>query len=325
MQKRVFRRASQHLYAVAPRSACPYVRAMTANTIYRSPVVLLVLACAFWGGNVVVGRAVVETIPPVALAFWRWALAFALLTPFALGAVRAAWPAVRAGWMNLAASGVIGVGLYNTLVYLALEYTTAINATVVFAAMPMMIAGLGWLVFRDPFNRFQAAGMALSAVGVAILIARGDPAALLALDFNRGDLLVLVACLCWAVFSLLLRGRPKELRPVGLLYAQVFFGALSLLPFYLWELALAGRSFAPTAAALGAIGYVAIFPSLLSFFFWNRAVELAGPATAGLFLNLIPVFASLLSIGWLGEAPQPYHALSMMALFAGLLLATRKA
>jgi drug/metabolite transporter (DMT)-like permease len=220
---------------------------------------------------------------------------------------------------------VIGVGLYNTLVYLALEHTTAINATVVFAAMPAMIAGLGWLVFRDPFGRFQTAGMAISAVGVAILIARGEPSALLALDFNRGDIIVLAACLCWAVFSLLLRGRPKALAPVGLLYVQVFFGALSLLPFYLWEVAVAGRGFAPTAATLGAIGYVAIFPSLLSFFFWNRAVELAGPATAGLFLNLIPVFASLLSIAWLGEAPQLYHALSMMALFGGLLLATRKA
>jgi len=298
---------------------------MTANTIYRSPVLLLVLACAFWGGNVVVGRAVVDLIPPVALAFWRWTLALALLTPFGAGAVRAAWPAVRAGWVNLAASGVIGVGLYNTLVYLALEHTTAINATVVFAAMPAMIAGLGWLVFRDPFGRFQTAGMAISAVGVAILIARGEPSALLALDFNRGDIIVLAACLCWAVFSLLLRGRPKALAPVGLLYVQVFFGALSLLPFYLWEVAVAGRGFAPTAATLGAIGYVAIFPSLLSFFFWNRAVELAGSATAGLFLNLIPVFASLLSIAWLGEAPQIYHALSMMALFGGLLLATRKA
>jgi drug/metabolite transporter (DMT)-like permease len=298
---------------------------MIANTVYRSPVALLVLACAFWGGNVVVGRAVVDLIPPVALAFWRWTLALALLTPFGVGAVRAAWPAVRAGWVNLAASGVIGVGLYNTLVYLALEHTTAINATVVFAAMPAMIAGLGWLVFRDPFGRFQTAGMAISAVGVAILIARGEPSALLALDFNRGDIIVLAACLCWAVFSLLLRGRPKALAPVGLLYVQVFFGALSLLPFYLWEVAVAGRGFAPTAATLGAIGYVAIFPSLLSFFFWNRAVELAGSATAGLFLNLIPVFASLLSIAWLGEAPQIYHALSMMALFGGLLLATRKA
>ncbi len=282
------------------------------------------LACAFWGGNVVIGRAVVDTVPPFALAFWRWTLAFAVLTPFGLGAVRAAWPSVRAKWGNLAASGMIGVGLYNTLVYLALEYTTAINATVVFAAMPMMIAGLGWLVFRDPFSRFQAAGMAISAVGVAILVARGNPAALLALDFNRGDLIVLFACLCWAVFSLLLRGRPKELPPVGLLYVQMFFGALSLLPFYLWEVAVAGRGFAPSAAALGAIGYVAIFPSLLSFFCWNRAVELAGPATAGLFLNLIPVFASLLSIAFLGEAPKPYHALSMAALFGGLLLATRR-
>lgn len=293
--------------------------------MFDRPILLLVLACAFWGGNVVLGRAVVDTIPPLALAFWRWALAFAILTPFGLGAVRASWPHVRAKCGNLAASGIIGVGLYNTLVYFALEYTTAINATVVFAAMPMMIAGLGWLVFRDPFDRFQAAGMAVSAVGVAVLIGRGDPAALLTLDFNRGDLIVLFACLCWAVFSLLLRGRPKELAPVGLLYVQVFFGALSLLPFYLWEVAVAGRGFAPSAASLGAIAYVAVFPSLLSFFCWNRAVELVGPATSGLFLNLIPVFASLLSLAFLGEAPQLYHALSMAALFGGLLLATRKA
>lgn len=286
-------------------------------------IVLLIFGTAFWGGNVVVGRAVIGEISPLAISFWRWAIALILLTPFGVRPVVAAWHAVRRDWFVLVAQGVIGIGLYNTLVYFALVHTTAINTTVIYASAPMMIVGLARLVLGEKLHRGQAIGLTLSFLGVATLIGRGDPATLLALDFNRGDLLVVLACFCWAVFSLLLRRRPAELPPVGLLYVQIAVGTAAILPFYLWEVLVDGRGFETTPAMIGALLYVGSLPSLASFFFWNRAVQALGAGTAGLFINLIPVFASLLSIAWLGEPPQPYHGVSMSLLFASLWVATR--
>ncbi len=286
-------------------------------------ILLLVFGTAFWGGNVVVGRAIIDQISPLAISFWRWAIALALLTPLGLRPVLAVWPVVRRSWRILALQGIVGIGIYNTLVYFALVHTTAINTTVIYASAPMMIVGLARVVLGDPMRPAQTAGLTLSFVGVAVLIARGDPAMLLALDFNRGDLIVVLACFCWAVFSLLLRRRPAELPPVGLLYVQVAVGTLLLLPFYLHELFVLGHGFELTANLGMALLYVGSLPSLASFFFWNRAVLVLGAGTAGLFINLIPIFASLLSIAYLGEPPHFYHGVSLLLLFAGLYIATR--
>lgn len=291
--------------------------------LHASPVLLLVFGMAFWGGNVVVGRAMIGDISPLAISFWRWAIALAILTPVGAREAMRAWPAIRRDWRWIVAQGIVGVGIYNTVVYFGLVHTTAINTTVIYSSAPVMIMGLARIVLGERLHRLQIAGMCLSFVGVMTLISHGDPAALALLDFNRGDLLIVFACFCWAVFSLLLRRRPVELAPVGLLYVQVVVGAFTLLPFYGWEVAIEGRTFAPTPGMLLALVYVGSLPSVASFFFYNRAVQALGAATAGLFLNLIPVFASLMSVVWLGEAPHAYHAVSLGLLFAGLYVATR--
>ncbi|MBI1243892.1 MAG: EamA family transporter [Alphaproteobacteria bacterium] len=293
------------------------------NRLLASPVLLLVFGTAFWGGNVVVGRAMINDISPLAISFWRWAIALAILTPFGLREVVRAWPAIRRDWRWLVAQGIVGIGIYNTVVYFGLVHTTAINTTVIYSSAPVMIMGLARVVLGEKLRGLQIVGMCLSFVGVMTLISHGDPAALVALDFNRGDLLIVFACFCWAVFSLLLRRRPAELAPAGLLYVQIVIGALSLLPFYGWEVAVEGRTFALTPGMLLTLLYVGSLPSVASFFFYNRAVQALGAATAGLFLNLIPVFASLMSIAWLGEPPHGYHAVSLALLFAGLYVATR--
>ncbi|MBL8808031.1 MAG: DMT family transporter [Rhodospirillales bacterium] len=292
---------------------------------YSMPVLLLVFGTAFWGGNAVVGRATIHDISPIAISFWRWAIALAILTPLGLGDVRRAWPAVRRDWKWLVAQGIVGIGAYNTIVYFGLVHTTAINTTVIYSSAPVMIMALARLVLGEKLRGLQIAGMFLSFVGVMTLISHGDPAALMALEFNRGDLLIVLACFCWAVFSLLLRRRPAELSPIGLLYVQVVIGTLALLPFYGWEVAVEGRGFEASPRILLALAYVGTLPSIASFFFYNRAVQLLGAATAGLFLNLIPVFASLMSIAWLGERPHVFHAVSLALLFAGLYVATRPA
>ncbi|MBI1243891.1 MAG: EamA family transporter [Alphaproteobacteria bacterium] len=291
----------------------------------RSPILLVVLATAFWGGNAVVGRALIPGVSPLAVSFWRWAIALAVLAPIAWRGVRAAWPAVRRNWPWLAAQGIVGIGINNTVVNYALAHTTAINSTVVYAASPMMIMALARLVLGDRLRGVQVAGLLLSFLGVLTLISRGDPAMLPALDFNRGDLLVLLGGLCWAVYSLLLRRRTPELSPTGLLFVLIATGAAALLPFYAWEVFAAGVTFEPTGPRLAALAYVGILPSVVSFYFWNRGVQALGPATAGLFVNVTPVFASLFSIVWLDEVPQLFHAFALALLFAGLYVATRPA
>lgn len=303
--------------ALSSISAAPTAR------FYHSPYLLLVLTTLFWGGNAVVGRAIADTITPLSLAFWRWCLALVILTPYGLPPVLAVWPVVRERWAYLITLGVLGIAVYNTMLYFALAMTSAISATVVTASLPVLIASLSWLVFRETFTLRQIVGFCLSLSGVLVVLGRGDPLILLKLDFNAGDLTSLLAAFSWAAYSLLLRRRPAELSVGGLLYIQVAVGAIALLPFYLWDSLVAGHRFPLNEVTVGALIYVALFPSVLSFFFWNRAVATVGPSIAGLFINLIPIFASLLAIVFLGESLHLYHGVSLILLFCGIILVTR--
>lgn len=284
----------------------------------------LVLSCLCWAGNALVARAVADSIPPMSLAFWRWSLALLLLLPFVGRSLWRLRSQIRAaGWRLWVVAG-LGIASYNSLLYHAAHSTSAINITLLNTCLPLAtFLGAGVLLGEWPARRAWF-GMAVAAFGLLLLIGRGDLATFLALDFYRGDLIMLLAVLVWALYSLLMRqwGARLGLPPLPLLGIMVLFGLVLMLPFYLYELLHIG-GFTPSPASLAAIGYTALFASLVAYLSWNHGLKVLGAARASLFSYLMPVFAALLAWLLLDEQLASYHWLGGALIFSGLLLATR--
>ena len=287
-----------------------------------SPYVLASLAPLFWSGNFILGRALNQTIPPIALSFWRWALALLILLPFALPRLRGQWGLIRGHWLILSVLAVLGVTNFNTFVYLGLQTTTATNAVLLVSTTPVLIVTLSFLLLGQRVSPRQAGGILLSLAGVAVIVARGDAQALAALRLNAGDLWVLAAVASWALYSVCLRWRPPGLDPLAFLTLTMVIGLVPLLPLYLWELGR-GLSFEINAVTLGAIGYVALFPSVLAYVIWNRAVAQLGANRTGQLLHLMPAFGALLAMPLLGERMHGFHLAGIALIAAGIALATR--
>jgi drug/metabolite transporter (DMT)-like permease len=287
---------------------------------YHFPYLLLTLAVLFWSGNFVVGRAVRADIPPIALAFWRWTCASLLVFLLAWPHLKSDLPMVKRHWSILALLSILGVASFNTLVYTGLKWTIALNAFLMQAMMPVLIVALSFLLFREKISGRQTFGVVLSLAGAMVIIVQGNISALLSLSLNRGDILIFMAVVCYAGYSVLLRRRPP-MHPLSFLSITFMFGALILLPFYLWE-TLTLRPINIDRSTLMAVGYVAVFPSIVSYFCFNRGVELVGANRAGLFMYLMPVFGSLMAIGFLGESLHWYHGAGIILIAPGILLAT---
>ena len=292
-----------------------------------STALLLALAPLMWAGNAVVGRVVTELVPPLTLNFLRWLLAFALLLPLATWVLRPGsglWP----HWRRFALLGLLGVGLYNALQYLALHTSTPLNVTLVASSMPLWMMALGRLFFGARITRPQLLGALLSMIGVAVVLARGDWAQLARLKLVPGDLYMVAATIGWAWYSWLL-SRHAEPAPIradwaAFLLAQIVFGLgwSGLLAAGEWTLTDAHIVWGwPLAAALL---FVAVGPALLAYRFWGLGVQRAGPTVAGFFGNLTPVFAALLSALFLGETPRLYHAAAFALIVAGILASSRR-
>ncbi|MFQ5774895.1 MAG: DMT family transporter [Kiloniellaceae bacterium] len=287
-----------------------------------SPYLLLGVACLFWAGNFVIGRAVSDDIPPIALNFWRWCIALAILFPFTAAGLWQYRAAIVQNWRILLLLAVTGVGAFHSFIYLALASTTAINAALFMAAVPMVIPPIAFGLDREVLRRRQVLGIALSLLGVLTIITRADPGVLAGLRFNAGDLWMLGAVPLWSLYSVLLKRRPTVLPPVILLVSLMCVGVALLLPVYLWEFAALG-GFAVNAASLLSIGYLALFASLIAYIFWNRGVAQIGASKAGPFMHLIPVLATAMAIGFLGEAFRPYHLMGVGLIAAGIVLTNR--
>jgi drug/metabolite transporter (DMT)-like permease len=293
-----------------------------AFNLYNLPYVLLVLTVLFWSGNFILGRAMRADVPPVALAFWRWTGASVIVMIFAWPHVRRDWPVLQRNWGILLLLAFLGVATFNTLVYTGLQWTIAINAFLLQSLMPVLIVLLSFLIFRERITGQQGIGILVSLTGAALIIIQGDPALLRTLEFNRGDLLVFVAVALYAGYSVMLRKRPA-LHPLSFLAATFVLGALMILPLYLHE-HFNVRSLTLTGPALLTLAYVMVFPSILSYLFFNRGVELVGANRAGLFMHLMPVFGSILAVIFLGERFRWYHGVGIGLIAVGIWLATRR-
>ena len=286
------------------------------------PHLLLVLTTLFWSGNFVVARAVHLSIPPLSLSFSRWLLALLILLPWVWKPLRQDWPIIRRHWSLLLLLALLSVVSFNTCVYFGLQHTSATNGTLLQAVIPVAVMGLSALLLSVRIQAQQWLGVAISILGVAWVVSRGQPVALFGLTFNQGDLWILAAVLSWALYTVALKWRPDGLSDRGLLGTTVVLGVLMLLPLYLWELQRLGPIALSTQNLL-ALGYVAMFPSVLAYFFWNYGVARLGAAQAGLFIYLMPLFGMGLAILFLGERPQLYHLLGLVLVIGGIGLASR--
>ncbi len=284
----------------------------------------LLIAVLCWSGNALVGRAFHDSIPPLSLSFWRWVLATSLLLPFVAKGIWTHRATLRAAGWRLPVLAAMGIASYNSLLYTAAQSTEAINLTLVNTCLPLAtFIGAGFLLGEWPLRRAWL-GMAVAAGGLLYLISRGSWQTFASLSFQRGDLIMLLAVLAWALYTLLLRRWARHLLvpPLVLLGVLMLLGLPLILPFYLLELGRVG-GFALTLSNLAAIGYTAVFASLVAYVGWNHGVRIVGAGRAAMVMYLMPVFTALL--GWLllGEALRTFHWIGGALIFAGLLLATR--
>ena len=286
------------------------------------PYALLLVPPLCWAGNAVLARGVVDVVPPISLAFWRWFMAFAILFPFTRAQVKQDWKTAMQSWKWLMLLSFLGISCFNSLLYTAAHTTTAINVALMQTAMPAMIILISWVVFREKITPVQVVGVMVSMVGAGLIVIHGQWQILLSMSLVEGDVLMLIAVFLYALYSALLRKRPP-IHPLSLLALTFGWGTLMLLPFYLWELMVVGP-FAISFAAIMSILYVALFPSIIAYFCWNRGIELIGANRAGLFTYLIPFFASVMAILFLGETLRGYHVIGMALIFGGMVIFNRR-
>ncbi len=288
---------------------------------FHHPYLLLILTTLFWSGNMVVGRAIRGEVPPFALAFWRWAIALALTLPLALPHLRAQWPQLRKGWKAVLLLGLLGVGGYNTLAYIALQYTGATNASLLNSFIPVATIALSWAFLDKRLRGIEWLGVLTSLAGVTAIVSRGELATLLALTPNVGDLWMLGAVFVWALYTIGLQWRPTGVHPMLLLAAFTLVGLLALAPAYAWEMAQ-GRQVVLSGGSTLGIVYIGTLPSFVGYVFYNRAVGEVGASKASLFIHLMPVFGTVLATLFLGEIPRLFHGVGIGLIFLGIYLTT---
>lgn len=283
---------------------------------------LLALAPLMWAGNQVVGRGIHEQISPVALNFWRWVLATLVLVVLVAPSLRAAWPAIRSHWARLAALGLVGATLFQTLLYWGLSHTTAINAVVLNSSLPAFMVAISWVLLGDRLSPRQVLGGVVSFTGVLVIVSGGDLEALKSLRFGGGDLLILAAMPLWALYSVLVRRWAVPLPPLVLLAAVACFGLAFMGPLYAVDRFILGHAFAPTLPVIGAIAYIGLFASIGAFLCWNLGVQHAGANVAGFVYHLLPAYGTVLAVLFLGEEPKLFHLWGLALILAGVFVST---
>jgi len=280
-----------------------------------------------WAGNAVVGRLVTDLVPPITLNFLRWVVAFFILLPLA------AWVLQRGAglwshWRRFALLGLLGVGCYNALQYLALQTSTPLNVTLVAASGPFWMLAIGALFFKAPLRRLQLIGALLSICGVLVVLSRGEWQQLLQVQLVIGDLYILIATACWSWYSWLLslRNEPESIRKdwAAFLMAQVVFGLGWSGLFSAMEWGLGNARIVWGWPLIATLAFVAVGPAVLAYRCWGLGVQQAGPAAAGFFANLTPVFAAVMSAAFIGELPHLYHGLAFALIVAGIVVSSRR-
>jgi len=282
------------------------------------------LSNLLWAGNWVTGRALRDTFDPITLNFWRWFIAALILAPFALPGLAGRRHAIRRHAGLLALLALTGVVLFQSLVYLGLSMTTAINAVLLNSSLPLFMLLCSWAIERESATPRQIAGMLVSLAGILVILSRGELGRLLQLEFHAGDAWILLAMPIWGIYSVLLKRRPPELGGVDFLFVISVAGVMLLAPAFALQVLRAPPRW-PTTAETAGVLYVALAALVGAFICWNRGVAIVGANAAGFTMHLLPAFGTLLAILFLGEAFHAFHAAGIATILLGVLVATRAA
>ena len=279
----------------------------------------LCITALFWGANSVAGKLAVGHVSPMTLTTLRWLIALSIVLILMLPQVRRDWPMIRRHWLQLLLYGAFGFTAFNALLYTALGYTSAINAVIEQAGIPMLIFVFNFVLFRIQASFAQVLGFTVTLVGVLVTAAHGEFSALAELEFNFGDALMLCACIVYAAYTVSLRWKP-DMHWQSFIAAPVLGALLSAIPLFLWEVSR-GDAIFPDATGWAVVLYAGIFPSLLSQVLYVRGVEMIGANRAGLFINAIPVFGTILSVVLIGETMHMFHVVALLLVLGGIAIA----
>jgi len=289
------------------------------TALWDSPWVLLALASLLWASNIIIGRVILGPVPAIALSFWRWTGAFAMAFWFAWPHLKKDWRVLLAHWKLMALLSASGIAFFNMTAYVGLAGTTALNVLLMQSCVPLIVVIWAFLLFREQASGWQLIAVAISLCGVALVAAHGSWDALWQVRFYRADLWILASAVIYGLYVVLLRRRPK-VHPLSFMQVAMGLGVLMVAPFYLWDLGKGVRITGEWYNFAGVI-YTAVFPSFISYLFFNRGVELIGAARAGQSMHLMPAFGSLMAVLFLDESLHLYHLAGAVLIGSGIALA----
>jgi drug/metabolite transporter (DMT)-like permease len=279
-----------------------------------------IIATLIWSGNYIVARGLKESIPPVSLAFWRWLVAIIVFLPFALKQLILEWKWVKKNFLFLSIISILGISIFNTLIYIAGQTTTAINLSLISITFPIFIVIIARLFLKETISINKIIGIIIVVFGVLLLVTKGNITELFLIDFVIGDFWMLLASLIFAIYSILLKYKPKEMSLLPFQLITFIIGTLYLLPYYIWEYTTS-ESVVLDKTTIGSILYVGIFASLIAFILWNKAILQVGATKAGLIYYTIPLFSGFFAYVFLKEKITAIHLYSLFLIISGILIA----
>ena len=284
---------------------------------------LLILTTLFWSGNFIVGKAAsIYQIPPFSLNFYRWLFAFLILLPFTFKEILSRKKYILDNISFFMILGITSITIFNSIVYYSLYYTQVISGVLMISTIPVWIMFIASILKIEKTNLFQIIGVILSLTGVMFIITKADIELIKSLDFNKGDLSMVVAMFAWATYSVLLRKKTYEISQIALLEIIIICGLVFLIPIYFIEMSsgnliILGKPFILT------LTYVVLFPGILAFLFWIKGIAIIGANRAGVFLHLMPIFGALMAMVIFKEKFMFYHSLGAIFIIAGIILSNR--
>ena len=286
--------------------------------------VLLLLAVLFWSGNFIIGKfATLFNIPPLTLNVFRWISVWLILMPFTYKEIYNNLPNIKKNLLVISFMGVITISTFNSVVYFALNYTQVINAVLVLAAIPAATIVLSSLMNIEKTNIFQLFGLILSIIGIGSIISNGDFQKIISLNFNKGDLWMLVCVITWALYSTLLKKNKFEFSQFTLIQLMVSVGILFLIPQFFYEKSI-GLEVNFNKAFFLILVYVVIFPAIAAYYCWQKGVEIIGPNRASMFIQLMPLFSAVMAIIIFNEKFELYHFVGTSFIVLGIYLSNRR-
>ena len=284
----------------------------------------LILAALFWSGNFIIGKfATLFEVPPLTLNFLRWVMVWFMLIPFTIKEILANKAYIKKNFLVIGFMGILSISTFNSVVYFALNFTQVINAVLMLAAIPVMIIILSSIMKIEKTNLFQISGLILSIIGVGTIISNADIQKIISLNFNKGDLWMIVCVFSWSLYSTLLKKNRFRLSQFTLIQIMVTVGLIFLVPQFLYEQSI-GLDIKINKASILILLYVVIFPAIAAYYCWQKAIEIIGPNRSAMFIQLMPLFSAILAIIIFKEKFQLYHFVGATFIISGIYLSNRK-